>query len=89
MCLLTNHETSITLNLKKSFPKLSSLNEQCYLFVLCLVVLKKNLEVFFYIIFKWQNIFFFFFPDCAAQLVGSQFPDQGLDSGPSSKSTKS
>jgi len=56
-----NHETSIALNLRKSFPKSSSLNEQCYLVVLCLVVLKKNLEISFYIIFKWQNVFFFFF----------------------------
>ena len=75
MCLLMNHETSIALNLRKSFPKSSSLNEQCYLVVLCLVVLKKNLEISFYIIFKWQNVFFFFFLDCAVQLVGSQFPD--------------
>ena len=83
MCLLRSHETSTALYLRKSSPKSCSLNGQCYLVVLCLVVLKKNLEVFFHIIFKWQSLstspFFFWLYHAACRIL---VPQPGIEPKP-------
>ena len=80
-----SHRTAIILLIYWLFMKCPSL----FLIILVLWSVLSNITIatptFCYLLFAWY--IFFFQPCCAAQ--ASQFPDQGLNSGPSSESAES